>query len=88
MKLKPVFTFHTDPGHGWLEVSVSGLESVGFTTSDFSSYSYRSGSRVYLEEDCDAPKFIHRLTALGIDFGTIERNSSSDSFVRRCPSIY
>lgn len=33
-------TYHTDPGHGWLEVSFYALADVGLTPADFSRYSY------------------------------------------------
>lgn len=56
------FTFHTDNAHAWLEVSTSDLAAVGMTPADFSPYSYadRRGATpvYYLEEDCDATKFI------------------------------
>lgn len=51
------FTFHEDPGHGWLEVPyhLLGLFKI---KSKVSRYSYINGETVYLEEDCDAPLFI------------------------------
>ena len=51
------FTFHTDPGHGWLEVPLLVLQELGIN-EDISSYSYTDGQNVYLEEDCDAGKFV------------------------------
>ena len=53
------FTKHNDPGHGWLEVSPSDLKAVGLALSDISGYSYknRRGTRLFLEEDCDASLF-------------------------------
>jgi hypothetical protein len=51
-------TFHSDPGHGWLEVSDRDLADLHATPKYFSGYSYRKGNRYFLEEDCDAPKFI------------------------------
>jgi hypothetical protein len=56
---KPMFTFHTDNGHGWLEVSRAEVLALGFTAADFSQYSYiKDGGTLYLEEDCDATKFV------------------------------
>ena len=52
------FKFICDPGHGWLEVDWTDLKAIGLNRSDFSSYSYRKRNKFYLEEDCDAPKFI------------------------------
>jgi hypothetical protein len=57
------FTFHSDPSHGWLEVSAAELFNVGFLPSDFSAYSYQQGDVAYLEEDCDAPVFIQAYEA-------------------------
>ena len=64
-QLKQTFTFHSDPGHAWLEVTPSEVRLVGLNISAFSSYSYvernDSGAieKLYLEEDCDAPQFIN-----------------------------
>ena len=85
--MKTVFTFHTDPGHGWLEVSVSAAESVGLSPADFSNFSYRKGDILYLEEDCDAPKLLNAMKALGLEYGTVERYSEN-TFIRNLPRIY
>jgi hypothetical protein len=85
--MKTVFTFHTDPGHGWLETSVSAVESVGLKVSDFSGYSYRKGNRLYLEEDCDAPTLLNKMIELGLDYSLIERYLEN-TFVRNLPRIY
>ena len=52
------FTFHTDPGHGWVQVEWTDLKALGLNPTDFSRYSYRKGNTFYLEEDCDASKFV------------------------------
>ncbi len=54
------FTFYADPGHGWLKVTLKQLSLIGMKPQDFSSYSYRLGDAVYLEEDADATKFLHK----------------------------
>ena len=51
------FTFHTDPGHAWLEVPRKMLTELGID-SEITGYSYQSGDHVYLEEDCDAVAFV------------------------------
>tara|TARA_R100001594_G_scaffold17292_1_gene35376 strand:+ start:3769 stop:4128 length:360 start_codon:yes stop_codon:yes gene_type:complete len=55
------YTFHTDGGHGWLEVSRSEINRLDMGHS-ISKYSYQSvdGKTIYLEEDCDAPEFALR----------------------------
>tara|TARA_R110000868_G_scaffold233852_1_gene487572 strand:- start:495 stop:800 length:306 start_codon:yes stop_codon:yes gene_type:complete len=55
--MNATFTKHNDPGHGWLEVQESDLKELGLKVADFSTYSYRKGNRLFLEEDCDASKF-------------------------------
>lgn len=52
------YVFHSDPGHGWLEVDIAELKRLGIA-QQISGYSYRRGSRVFLEEDSDATKFIN-----------------------------
>jgi len=56
--LNRTFTFHYDPGHGWLEVTLADINVVDLIVSAISRYSYRKGTTFYLEEDCDAGKFI------------------------------
>ena len=59
------YFFHTDGGHGWLEVSRLALDLVG-VADQVSGYSYQSldGLTVYLEEDQDCSLFFR---ALGFD---------------------
>ena len=52
--------FHSDPGHGWLEVEYQDLLNLRIA-GDISGYSYRDGSKVYLEEDMDAGTYINAL---------------------------
>lgn len=56
------FTFHTDPGHGWVEVPYAMLVDLGIEHK-ISSYSYRKGDACYLEEDCDACVFMNAFVA-------------------------
>jgi hypothetical protein len=53
------FTYHQDPGHGWLQVPVETLTTFGKTEADFSPYSYHDCGHVYLEEDGDMPAFLN-----------------------------
>lgn len=52
------FTYHQDPGHGWLAVPFFQLRHLGMTRQDFSKFSYEYRGVAYLEEDCDMPKFM------------------------------
>jgi hypothetical protein len=52
------FDFHYDAGHGWLKVHVYDARDVGLDVEDFTAYSYKQGDHLYLEEDCDAGRFL------------------------------
>jgi len=88
------YTYHVDPGHGWLEVSLSDVFSVGLTTSSFSQYSYAWMSSLndapsfYLEEDMDMATFVD---AFIIKHGTPPAltvvNYSEDAPIRRFPNL-
>lgn len=49
--------WHSDPGHAWLEVKKELLIKLGIKDK-ISYFSYEKGSRVFLEEDCDASTFL------------------------------
>ncbi len=82
------FNFHTDPGHGWLQVDFNDLSLVDLTPENFSQYSYKSNSSVYLEEDCDAGKFLSAWTAIYGKPRFKEIASNKESFVRSLSLIY
>lgn len=84
------FCFYLDPGHGWLCVLASDLRAFNLTPADFTNCSHVSTTgidqRLYLEEDCDAPKFIAAFEArLGVKPLIFERHSNNESFIRRLP---
>jgi hypothetical protein len=56
--------WYSDPGHSWLKVKYSELEKLGIQCQ-ISSFSYRNGDDVYLEEDCDAGKYIVAMNKAG-----------------------
>ena len=53
--MSKTYIFTEDPGHGWLRVPLAELEPI---KDQISSYSYINGNYAYLEEDCDAGKFM------------------------------
>ncbi len=53
--------FISDPGHGWLRVPRRIFDLVG---SEASSCSYVDRNFIYLEEDCDAPAFDRKISAM------------------------
>jgi hypothetical protein len=57
--------YHQDPAHGWIEVDLMLMAEVGMKASDVSAYSYVNGTKFYLEEDCDAGKFMKLAEAAG-----------------------
>lgn len=59
--------FHSDPGHGWLEVPEAEVKSLGINVSP---YSYRKGDMLFLEEDCDASAYIAAQRAKGVEVKT------------------
>ena len=65
MPNKRTFTFINDPAHAWLQVTQADLSKLGIIAErTFSDYSFRSPDMTmyYLEEDCDAPKFLRLWT--------------------------
>lgn len=75
------YTFHSDAGHGWLEVRKRELEDLGLADK-VSSYSYVRGDKVYLEEDCDASLFINALDGKGVKPTIIFAAQETESFIR------
>ena len=61
------YRFFEDPGHGWLEVPRAEVLASG---ADITPYSYYDPvtDMAYLEEDCDAPRF---LKATGRDWSSL-----------------
>lgn len=57
--------YHTDDGHGWVEVPRSLL--IEYDIEDkITRYSYQKGDQVFLEEDCDAPCLITKMAERGL----------------------
>jgi len=54
--MQKVFDFISDPGHGWVKVPVSLLQSLCIS-EEITIYSHMRGSFAYLEEDLDASTF-------------------------------
>lgn len=81
--MKALFIWHSDPGHGWLQVPLVTVHKFGCSISN---YSYRDDKWAYLEEDTDAGKF---LECLGFEPGfpelemIPEKIHYEDCFIRR-----
>ena len=79
-----VYTMHTDPGHGWLEVDRAELVALGIL-GDISPYSYQRGDKVYLEEDCDFSRFLLAKEAIGEHVGTPGAGDVVESYRENTP---
>jgi len=80
------YTFHTDPGHGWLEVPAADVRAVGCRVSRY-SFRSRDGRTVYLEEDCDAPVFVAAWTAAHGKPEYHEQNHNESAPCRALPHV-
>ena len=58
-------TYVQDPSHGWLRAELAHVLQLQVPISN---YSYREGSIVWLEEDCDAPAYCSALSKAGIPY--------------------
>lgn len=84
------FTFHSDPGHGWLEAPRSLIDELGIADK-ISHYSYqgdgfKNPGMVYLEEDQDAGILIEALKAKGVEVSFCDQYSET-TFIRDLPSF-
>ena len=80
-QLKKKYRFHSDPGHGWLEVTLQELFALGIYDK-ISRFSYEKEGTIYLEEDCDAHHFCKAYEEENdeeIDFVTIDYNHDAPS---------
>lgn len=83
-----MFRFHTDPGHGWLQVTLNDLADLNMMAGDFTQYSYRQGNLVFLEEDCDASKFIEAYRKKhGREPEYLHTHTDYDSVIRTFPRV-
>ena len=69
-------TITSDPGHGWLSVSLKDLKDLGITDK-ISSYSYMNLTRAYLEEDQDLTIFTNAAKAKGWELNIKESTVDS-----------
>jgi hypothetical protein len=70
--------YYTDPGHGWIAVKRKLLEELRLLEK-ISSYSYTKGKTVYLEEDCDARKFLETAKQNGLSVEVLESKHTNSS---------
>ena len=74
--------FHTDSGHGWLEISKDLVKQLNLDFSKVSSFSYQDTNNYYLEEDCDAAILVKQLKEKNIDFNFNEIYIDGNHWIR------
>ena len=82
------FNFYSDPGHGWVEVDLHAMRQAGLEPRDFSRYSYRKQNVFFLEEDCDAAKFIAAWQEKTGQHAEFRDCYQEQTFIRNLPSIH
>lgn len=80
------YTFHSDAGHGWMQVKRQELWDMGIA-DQITPYSYQYLDNVYLEEDGDAGTFLRALKAKGTEFTIREINDGDYSTIRNFDSF-
>lgn len=73
--------FYEDPGHGWLAVKRNWLKDLGIA-QEITTFSYQRGRSVYLEEDCDASRFLAAARAAGWDITFNDKHTDKRSPIR------
>lgn len=77
--------YHSDPGHGWLEINEHIIPER--VKGAISSCSYKKNGTVMLEEDCDMPRVIEALKNDGISVSILEMPAyDRDCYCRNWPS--
>jgi dihydropteroate synthase len=74
-------TYHQDPSHGWIEVPMTLIETLGIIL-DISPYSYKRNGLAYLEEDCDASVLLSAMTEQGLSYNLVRKATNQDSPIR------
>lgn len=81
MKASIEFNYYTGPSHGWVKVPKAYLQSKFNWTP--SAFSFEDKTHFFLEEDCDASKFINMMKAIGDDVVLNEVELKSEATIRR-----
>ena len=77
--------YFQDPGHGWFQVPISLVQQLKLTPSLYSYYD-RAEDFIYLEEDCDAPKFDTAMKAAGLNYYLVDVHLNEESRIRDLPA--
>ena len=82
-----VLDYIQDPGHGWIGADIQHLRALKLAET-ISEYSYRDGDLVWLEEDCDAPRYLRALSAAGVPHRIVDTYTRNDAWIRRLPHYF
>ena len=85
MKTEIKIIRYTDPGHGWLRVTLKMLVKLGIADK-ITPFSYVRTVYAYLEEDVDATLFLDTLKAKGKTVTYVERHTNRFSRIRNYAS--
>jgi hypothetical protein len=82
------YIFHSDAGHGWLQVPLAEIKKLKIEDK-ISNYSYidRYNEFAFLEEDDDLRKFLEEKKNRGEEYKIIENYESGESRIRRMRSF-
>lgn len=78
---KKQYTYHSDAGHGWLEVPIIDIELAGISEL-ITAYSYKKGNTAFLEEDCDMTRFLFALKEDGVEVEITDVHDGDESIIR------
>lgn len=84
--MQSLYIHHTDPAHGWVEVSMAELRRLSIADK-ISGFSARIGEVAYLEEDDDYDLFCKAKAARG-ETVAIKRAYREYNPVRDYPGYY
>lgn len=73
--------FYCDPSHGWLEVMRVDIDALGLA-DQISAHSHARAGWAYLEEDCDASRYLDAAKAAGWTIQIVEKYTGTDSPIR------
>jgi hypothetical protein len=73
-----------DPGRGWIAADRQMLRFLGLLEVT-SSYSYQDDDLIWLEEDCDGPRFLSALSRVGIDYQLVDTHTRGNAWIRNLP---
>ena len=75
--MKRKLTAFADAGHGWISVALKDLKTLGIE-KDISEFSYMNKNCAFLEEDCDAGKFLRAARNAGWNVSIVASKSDVD----------